>query len=615
MDDKQKLLHFQGHTLGLKKTGPDTYEVINTPFLEQIVQDYSQKQAHKSIKEEEKKKKRTYPEILINKILKKYKPRTGQPKNHYDTGERAIRSFSLVATQEIKEEAAVLIKSLRLFHDEPVMILCDEATRNYIEAEKFTNIDYVSSANPLDLERARSEIGSRFDDIKTFHRTDCIYKKMECLETAINKYGNTLFLDADIVVVDSLQEDFSEDIVLSPHYHIPDRSHMTSFCGIFNAGYIYCADKTFPDFWKNLYLNDSTFYEQEGMNYIAETYDIDFFHKGHNIGFWRDVSESVESPLELEIDKGGAEKAKSFHVHMLNCIDFGDNKVVAKKNSEMKRFVMQYLKRKRHNELYNYILSKTKRIKKTAFVHFGKCAGVYVNKYIRRNVLTDAFYYNTWEENNPIWQNIYGGNLRRDWTETELNQIAKGEFNTNIIPVREYQFAHNHHNSWSENSIRTFKDNNWFTFMFLRNPKDLICSLYFFGKKLLAKENGSTPIGPEGALAGHLPPNSFEPVDVYNLTLDEFFERMIIDSNQHIFWKLPDYIDELDYVAEFNDKNFAYFLEKYYDHPYLKQKKENVSANKGFDFYYQNGKISQKNKEKIESDPDYKKYFNYLDQV
>ena len=32
-------------------------------------------------------------------------------------------------------------------------------------------------------------------------------------------------------------------------------------------------------------------------------------------------------------------------------------------------------------------------------------------------------------------------------------------------------------------------------------------------------------------------------------------------------------------------------------------------------YYYKNGEISPKTKEKIESDPDYKRYFNYLDQV
>ena len=160
----------------------------------------------------------------------------------------------------------------------------------------------------------------------------------------------------------------------------------------------------------------------------------------------------------------------------------------------MKRFVMQYLKKKGHNyslapclaELYNYILSKTKRIKKTAFVHFGKCAGVYVNKYLRNNVLSDALEINPWNKS-PFWRSIYGKDLLRDWTDTELLQIARGDFH--LQKENQPQWCHNHHINWKIDTIKEFKENNWFTFTFLRNPKEIICSLYYYSRRV-CREKG-----------------------------------------------------------------------------------------------------------------------------
>ena len=78
-------------------------------------------------------------------------------------------------------------------------------------------------------------------------------------------------------------------------------------------------------------------------------------------------------------------------------------------------------------------------------------------------------------------------------------------------------------------------------------------------------------------------------------------------------WVLPDYIDDIDYVAEFNDKNFSSFLRDYFGHKYVPESKKNASANKGFKYYFENGDISEEAKDLIESDAEYLKYKSYLD--
>tara|TARA_A100001201_G_scaffold116354_1_gene100001 strand:+ start:3843 stop:4580 length:738 start_codon:yes stop_codon:yes gene_type:complete len=239
-----------------------------------------------------------------------------------------------------------------------------------------------------------------------------------------------------------------------------------------------------------------------------------------------------------------------------------------------------------------------------AFVHFGKCAGKYVNSYLKKYVAPMLRNMNSWHNDNPL-----GKNLKRDWTEEELILIAQ------TGPLKDsngYTYlVHNHQNNWSNKAIEEFKKNNWLTFTFLRDPKDLICSLYFYSKRIL-NQHGVTAIGANGVLAGYQSENAFEALNVDVLTLDSFFSKMITDENQHIFWKLPSYIDQLDYVAQFNDENFASFLLKNFSHIYTPTEKLNTSENKGFKFYYDKGLISTKAKNLIESHPEYIKYSEYL---
>ena len=206
----------------------------------------------------------------------------------------------------MKEEAAVLIKSLRAFHEEPIYVVCDKETEYFLSC---INLDLNNVFFRVEMEQKTLDAIDekyKFDRKNDYHRPECIIKKMDCMSYALENHDNVFFLDSDMIVLDSLQEKFDKDIFLSPHYHRAGSSDANNSLdyGFFNAGYVFCANSDLPSFWKDAYINNSNFFEQECMNQICEKFDVGFFDKRHNIGFWRKTFDSKIKP-------------KSIHVHAL----------------------------------------------------------------------------------------------------------------------------------------------------------------------------------------------------------------------------------------------------------------------------------------------------------
>ena len=68
----------------------------------------------------------------------------------------------------------------------------------------------------------------------------------------------------------------------------------------------------------------------------------------------------------------------------------------------------------------------------------------------------------------------------------------------------------------------------------------------------------------------------------------------------------------MDYTAEFNDENFGDFLLETFGENYIPQDKLNISQNKGFVHYRENGEISDKTAWELLHHPEYEKYLTYL---
>ena len=95
-------------------------------------------------------------------------------------------------------------------------------------------------------------------------------------------------------------------------------------------------------------------------------------------------------------------------------------------------------------------------------------------------------------------------------------------------------------------------------------------------------------------------------------SLEEIFDMAVHDEHFARLWTIPDYVDELDYVAEFNNKNFERFLLDNFGEVYEPRPKLNTSSNKGFTHYREAGEISDRIAWQFLLQPEYKRFLNYL---
>jgi hypothetical protein len=526
-----------------------------------------------------------------------------------------IESFCFVATENIKEEAELLLKSLREFHSQPVYVICDKETRMYLVRQKLSkNVTFRTCAEQEHLDKINEKIFKNHSCIaNNIHNPSAIFKKMDVMDFALEHHSNTFFLDADIIVLDSLQEYFTSLVALSPHYYPKGRGHKGFEFGFYNAGYVFCASKGFPRFWKHMYLNDSTFFEQECMNRIPQYYNIQTFSEEHNIGFWRGDRLS--------------KKAKSIHAHITSGVDANRSEQIINLNTKIKDYAIEQTK-KYQPKIASHIRKHYNpvAVKKIAHIHFGKCAGAYVKSYLARNFLHPLNYavFDSWhivkQPPNSQWAFDFEDSkvLDRDWTEDELIEI--------IDKGKEKVYVHNHHFTWSKKTVKYANEKGLLTFCFLRCPKDLLCSLYWWAKDRIEEGKVNILFDPSAKKAFDLVgthPNledaeGFDSVfgaSCLNLTLDDFIRIFSHEENKNgcgKLWNIPDWMDDVQYVAEFSDENFSYFLKKYFDHEYVPTKKLNTSQNKGYEFYYNNGEISEESHQALTTHPEYKKYSKYI---
>lgn len=508
---------------------------------------------------------------------------------NFTRSEQKIQSFCYTCTKELKAELAASIYSLRQFHHQPIFALVDQETKEHLEKFNFSKIHIKVGANKEHLQEELDALGETHDDLKTFHRKECIAKKMDAMSWALEIHDNTFFLDCDIIIVDNIQENFTSDICLSPHFHTEDEEGqiLDDRVGIYNAGYVFCSNKKFPAWWKNNFLNDSKFYEQECMNRIPDNFSTQCFSQQHNLGFWRKGFDYTNDDLMINF------KVKSFHLHLTTVFDERQHEFLKEKNINLRIFFEKYLRKNGMVDFYNELVSisednpveliKTKGAKKKlAFIHYGKAGGVYVNNYLRAYLMKGAREINSW--------NHRGENLERDWTEKELLSFV----NKNYF---ESTWVHNHHINWSKEVVQEYNKNDWITFTFIRKPEEVLCSLWNF-----VREKGVESFGLMGE---------------YCLkSLDDFINIMLSSDEEFtmdLCWILPDYIDDLDYVAEINDNNLKEFCLKYFDHDYIPQRRRNTSLNKGYQYYRDNGDISDATHERLINHPEYIRYQKYLD--
>ena len=512
-----------------------------------------------------------------------------RPPKHEPKQYHKIESFCFVVTENLKDEAEVLLKTLRLFHDEPVYVICDKETKIFLNRMGVCdNVKFRTSAEKEHLDHIQKKVFDGHSCVANqVHDAPSIIKKMEVMDFALKHHNNTFFLDTDIIVLDNLQEYFTAEIVLSPHFYPKKNQHKGFEFGFYNAGYLFCANKGFPKFWRHLYLTDSSFFEQECMNRISDYYKIQTFDPNHNVGFWR----GDDLPI----------KAKSVHTHISELGSAGRGLELIALNKKAKDYALSQVKNK---PIINSHLRKHYNPdcnKKLAFIHYGKAAGVYIQHYIREQVFPRIKHFNSW------WDFNYKNKraLTRDWTEEELLDIADADV--------EEALTHNHHINWSKESVKKFNDKGWLTFMFIRNPKDVMCSLYFWAQSQWDRWDAE-----DKSAQALRQPLTEELIYIsgqdnpHNISLDDFIRGILSGKGAQNLWILPDYVDDIQHVAKFNNENFRSFLLDNFQHLYVPMKKRNTSKSEGYKAYLDRGEISEETNNMVETHPEYKRYLKYL---
>ena len=108
---------------------------------------------------------------------------------------KRIKSFSVVATQEVAQEAAILIASLRTFHADPIFVFCDEDAKTLIKSHNFGGVEFKTEADEKTLAAHSDRLAGKVAAKNSFHRVDCIAAKMDAWQWAIDEaYSLTLIL-------------------------------------------------------------------------------------------------------------------------------------------------------------------------------------------------------------------------------------------------------------------------------------------------------------------------------------------------------------------------------------------------------------------------------------
>lgn len=251
-----------------------------------------------------------------------------------------IDSFCSVVTKEVCKDAHILALSLNSFYSRPIVFFCDQDVALYFSKNKVCNLHCII----VDFEKP-----SKVKEHNNYHRSDAISRKMDAMTFCIKRYGNTMFLDSDIILLAPFCGPRFCNVALShnlsvTHYDVSDSIKND---GMFNAGMVWSSSVKFVKWWMDAYLKgESSFYEQECLNRVfSQDFNVDYIDLGHNAGFWRG-SINGKNPLSL-------------HCHLdTEFISKINNEWIYKKIHSFRREVMEFLSENRqdlHGQIINIL--------------------------------------------------------------------------------------------------------------------------------------------------------------------------------------------------------------------------------------------------------------------
>lgn len=205
--------------------------------------------------------------------------------------------IATLANKHALNDLKVFFYSLQLWNKTlpKVYIYCDSYIESYILNNKpYKGEVYTKNA----LERYSAFTRKQMENIpgNEFPTLfgDFVIEKTHLMDWAFETEDAVLFCDADICFLGELPL-IPKDAVLGVSPHIIRLNDEERF-GIYNAGFLYAADKSIPSRWKE-YSKTSKFFEQIAIESLVKEFSTYIFPIQNNYGWWRLLQgrESVES--------------------------------------------------------------------------------------------------------------------------------------------------------------------------------------------------------------------------------------------------------------------------------------------------------------------------------
>ena len=192
-----------------------------------------------------------------------------------------IESFCTFATKNAYKDLRLLLHSLEIYHkDIPIFIYCDSYIAEKIDENNFD----LQIHKKIELNKYTNLNRQSMEKQNIFR--EFLLNKANVIDYAMETYNNTLFIDADIVILNKMDLliDKSCDVGLSPH-NILEKSE--KMYGIYNVGFMYVSNPKITDYWKHIIKTKKGFYEQQALDYFEDEFKVFKFDDSYNFGWWR----------------------------------------------------------------------------------------------------------------------------------------------------------------------------------------------------------------------------------------------------------------------------------------------------------------------------------------
>lgn len=188
-----------------------------------------------------------------------------------------LKSICTVGNIKIYDELLIMIKSFSLFNEADIFVAGDKEV-----VKKLNNVNLNNKIHALPLitdkhNNARQDTGKNWLPLMML--------KMDVMEEALDKCGNVMFIDADMIFFSKMSDiDFKNYEVMLCRHMI--RKKDENNFGRYNGGYVGTNRLDFPQWWRNK-TKTSTFYEQKCLELAPKDYKVKELPIRHNFGWWR----------------------------------------------------------------------------------------------------------------------------------------------------------------------------------------------------------------------------------------------------------------------------------------------------------------------------------------